>query len=469
MLGTSQNRRAQQEQRTLLERVANATDSLHSATLMRLSNISKSFGRARALDDVSFQIEAAEIVGLIGENGAGKTTLMRIAGGELAPDSGEVARAGRVSLVHQHFMLASELTIAENLALLDHATFRIASRREMQRTAERVVSESGISLPDVTRRAGDLSVGEKSKLELIKAIVTNPATLILDEPTSVLTPTEAAELFDVVRTIASRGTAVVFVSHKLPEVMAVAQRIVVMRGGRVVAERRTADTTPVQLADLMVVRGSASAQNEQPGATPGEIALTYDNLAVHSGEIVAIVGVAGNGQSELAATLRARLDRNTTAHVPEDRTRDGIVAEMTIAENLALRSTRWRPRDASRHAEEMIRVYSIRAGGPSDLAGQLSGGNQQKVILARELGIHPRVIVAAEPTRGLDVEATRFIHRQLRAAVHDGAALLLITSDLDEAFALADAIHVIYRGRLSDRMTNAEATSRVAALMAGVA
>ena len=185
------------------------------------------------------------------------------------------------------------------------------------------------------------------------------------------------------------------------------------------------------------------------------------------GHILAIVGVAGNGQAELAARLRD--EQAEGGHIPEDRTRDGIVAEMTIAENLALKAQRWRPREAVEHAQRMIELYSIRARGPLQRAGDLSGGNQQKVILARELDRKPKTIVAAEPTRGLDIEATRFVHEQLRAAASEGASIVLITSDLDEAFALADAIQVINRGKLSERMTPAEASSRIASLMAGVA
>lgn len=190
-------------------------------------------------------------------------------------------------------------------------------------------------------------------------------------------------------------------------------------------------------------------------------------MGVHFGEIVAIVGVAGNGQTELAAKLRDQL--RDAGHIPEDRTRDGIVAEMTIAENLALRAKRWRKREAAGHAQQMIALYSIRANGPQQRAGDLSGGNQQKVILARELDRRPNIIIAAEPARGLDIEATRFVHEQLRAAASAGAAILLITSDLDEAFELADAIQVIYRGTLSDRMSPGEARPRVANLMAGIA
>ena len=215
---------------------------------MRLTHITKSFGRTRAVDDVSLDIAAGEVLALVGENGAGKTTLMRIAAGELAPDSGTVEETRAVGFVHQHFLLVPELTIAENLAVT-HTGFRFATRRTLEREASEAIAATGIALHGVHRRVGDLSVGEKSKLELIKAIARHPSTLILDEPTSVLTPHESEELFRVMRTLAARGTAIVFISHKLPEVLAVAQRIVVMRAGRVVLETRRA--TAQELATAM--------------------------------------------------------------------------------------------------------------------------------------------------------------------------------------------------------------------------
>jgi simple sugar transport system ATP-binding protein len=406
-----------------------------------------SFTSTRAVDDVSLDLRRGEILGLVGENGAGKTTLMRIAASELTPDAGTVEGDGRVALVHQHFLLVNELTIAENLALA--ARFRFATRRTLEREAAATIAATGIDLGDVSRRVELLSVGEKSKLELVKAIARNPSTLILDEPTSVLTPHESEELFRVMRKLAAGGTAVVFISHKLAEVLAVADRIAVMRQGRLVAETRAAETTAEDLASVMVAG-----------------AWSRTSAGAAAANITAIVGVAGNGQSELAASLRAEFPDG--GHIPEDRTRDGIIADLSIAENLALKTRRWNRRAALRHAEEMIALYSIRAHSPTQRAGDLSGGNQQKVILARELHPRPRVIVAAEPTRGLDIEATRFVHTQLRDAAAGGAAITLITSDLDEAFVLAGTIHVIYRGKLSAPMTPEEASGRVAGLMAGL-
>jgi simple sugar transport system ATP-binding protein len=420
--------------------------------VLRLANIVKTFGATRAVDDVSLDVRAGEILAVVGENGAGKTTLMRIGAGELAADAGSIEREGHVELVHQHFLLVNELTIAENLALTASG-FRFATKRALEREAIATIERTGIELPDVTRRVGELSVGEKAKLELIKAISRSPSVLILDEPTAVLTPYESEELFRVMRMLAASGTAVVFISHKLPEVFAIATRIVLMRSGTVITDTLTSNTTPTQLAALML---------RNAGVPPAGPAASRRR----SGTITAIVGVAGNGQSPLARTLLAH--HPDAAHIPEDRTRDGIVAEMTIAENLSLKSRRWSPRTAAERATQLITQYSIRARSPHQRAGDLSGGNQQKVILARELDRRPSRIVAAEPTRGLDLESTRFVHDQLRAAAEAGAEITLITSDLDEAFALADTIRVIYRGHLSEPMAREEATHRVANLMAGL-
>jgi len=486
---------------------------------MRLSHITKRFGANVAVDDVSLDFAPGEIVGLVGENGAGKTTLMSIAAGELVADDGTIEDRVAVGVVHQHFLLVSEFTIAENLALSFRAAdapvgaedgeespagsrppavsagdssprfappglrrLGMTSPATVRRNAEEIIRESGIELRDVNRRVADLSVGEKAKLELIKAIARHPRVLILDEPTSVLAPTEARELFDVMRRLAAAGTTVIFISHKIPEVLEVATRIVVMRRGRIVVDGGTMSAT--ELAEAMVQRRSDVRRSDSPvrplvntprhlnsgpgsAGRTGESDLRIAGLSIHPGEIVAIIGVAGNGQSELAVSLRESL-RGRVAHIPEDRARDGLVAEMTIAENIALAERRWRPRAAAERAAALIERFNIRAQSPLQRAGSLSGGNQQKVILARELERHPEIIVAAEPTRGLDIEATRFVHDELRAAAARGAAILLITSDLDEAFALGGAIHVIYRGMLSPRLTPDEAAVRAPQLMAGV-
>jgi simple sugar transport system ATP-binding protein len=433
---------------------------------MQLNHITKRFGTNLAVDDVSLAFAPGEIVGLVGENGAGKTTLMSIAAGELSADEGTIDDRTSAGIVHQHFLLVSEFTIAENLALAMWG-----------RDPEAIIRDSGIALRDVHRRVADISVGEKAKLELIKAVARHPRFLILDEPTSVLAPAEARELFVVMRQLAANGTTVVFISHKIPEVLEVATRVVVMRRGKIVADG--AGMTAAKIAEAMVERRQVERRSDSPVRQTSQISRTgvsdlrlpllelEEGLAVHAGEIVAIIGVAGNGQSELAASLRDSL-RGHVAHVPEDRARDGLIAEMTIAENIALAEPRWQPRAAAQTAAALIERFDIRAQSPLQRAGSLSGGNQQKVILARELERKPEIIVAAEPSRGLDIEATRFIHDELRAAAARGAAILLITSDLDEAFALGDTIHVIYRGKLSARLTPAEAAEQAPMLMGGV-
>ena len=456
--------------------------------MLALRGITKRFGATVAVDDVSLAIAAGEVVGLVGENGAGKTTLMRIAAGELRAGGGTIDAPARIGFVHQHFAIVPALTVAENLALLDRARFRFLSPRRVAAEADRMVTATGIALPDVRRRAGDLSVGEKAKLELVKAIADDPQLLILDEPTSVLTPAEAEELFDVIRRVAQSGTAVVFISHKVREVLAIASRVVVMRRGRVVSDApasgMTAESVASAMVDSFVVPSRRSAPNSRSSSPPlldvnnlsGEI-LRGTSFQVRPGATVVIAGVAGNGQSELAEILRGirkprggsiRLDTGRLGFIPEDRTRDGVVAAMTIAENIALGAKEWSRRAATARAQTLIDAYRIRATGPQQLAGNLSGGNQQKVVLARELDRRPELIIAAEPTRGLDIAAAAFVHEELRKAAAAGAGLLVITSDLDEAFALADIVHVIYRGTLTAPLPPAAAAANIGSLMAGV-
>src|SRR5438067_9324095 len=319
--------------------------------MLTIHQVSKSFGATRAVDDVSLEMHPGEIVGLVGENGAGKTTLMRIVAGDLEADRGEVESPAEIGFVHQHFLVVNELTIAENLALSRPPGW--ITRASLNRDAEATIAASGIDLRDVTRRVGDLSVGEKSKVELIKAIARKPKVLILDEPTSVLAPTEAAELFAVMRRLAAAGTIVVFISHKIPEVLAVATRVVVMRAGKIVAEGGSAE----EIAHAMV-----EWRRRPAGRTDAVPA---------SREILAIVGVPGNGQSELPERLR-KTATGRVAAIPEDRTRDGIIAELSIAENLALKTTT--------PPETHIAEYNIKAQSPKQKAGSLSGGHQQKLI-----------------------------------------------------------------------------------------
>ena len=454
--------------------------------MLALAHVTCRFGRTLAVDDVSLEIAGGRVVGLVGENAAGKTTLMRIAAGEITPDRGEVVRPERVGMVHQHFALVSELTVAENLALLDGATFRFTTPSSIEEQARKTIVASGIDLQSVSRRVAELSVGEKAKLELVKAMAVDPRLLILDEPTSVLTPVESAELFAVIRRLAAAGTSVVFISHKVAEVLQIADRVVVMREGRIVADMPASATNADSIAEAMVLtRPPAQAPPSVPRSSTIRLRLEQVSgevlrdvaLTLHANEILAVVGVAGNGQSELAEILRGirtpssgTLDFRTrrVAFIPEDRTRDGLIAEMTIAENLALGERRWSRPGADRRAAALIEAYRIRAFGTRQRAGDLSGGNQQKVVLARELDRRPELIIAAEPTRGLDIEAASYVHEQLRKAMAAGAGILIITSDLDEAFALAGAVHVIFRGTLSRPLLPEEAAANAGALLAGL-
>ncbi len=466
--------------------------------MLRIEGLTKQFGAFCAVDDVTLSFRPGEIVGLAGENGAGKTTLMRIVAGEMEPDRGTIKRPGKVELVHQHFMLVGSFTIAENLVLSRRRRFGFLSPRSIRDEAAALAGASGLALPDLNRTVDSLSVGERARVELVKALSRAPRVLILDEPTSVLTPLETGELFEVVRAAASRGMTVIFISHKLPEVLSVATRVVVMRGGRVVADVPTAGVSPNALADMMIGSHTGPAIARNGRAEPGRVILAVRQLTtpklhqvsldVREREIVAIAGVAGNGQHDLTSVLRGLMpsesghvelegspavkddlrDTRAVTHIPEDRTRDGLVAEMSIAENIGLTARDWHPRQGHAIAARLIERFDIRARGPAQRVRELSGGNQQKVLLARALNPSPRLIVASEPTRGLDVASTGFVHAQLRDAAGQGAAILLLTSDLDEAFKIADGLHVIYRGSLSRRLTIEEARHEVAGLMAGL-
>jgi ABC-type uncharacterized transport system ATPase subunit len=488
--------------------------------VLQLDRITRRFGDFTAVDEVTLSVGRGEVLGLVGENGAGKSTLMRVVAGELAPDGGRMeldgepvrfrspsdADAHGIEMVHQHFMLVDDFTVAENLALSARHGMPAWSRRRLAHFAGAAIAASGIALRDPERRVDELSVGERSKLELIKALARRPRVLILDEPTSVLTPDESDELFRVMRRVADEGAGVVLISHKIPEIMRATDRVVVMRGGRVVSAARTSDTSAAELTDAMVgqsipdlAESSPSApgrgavvlrlRNVSTSATGRAVPLQQISIEIGRGQIVALIGVAGNGQTEMADLLRgliaprsgavefdgrvmtpsALLGQTSIANIPADRTRDGIVAQMTIAENLGLALRRWQPRAASARTAREIHAFSIRARSPLQRAGSLSGGNQQKVILARELGREPKLIIASDPTRGLDIAATRFVQQRRRAAAGAGAAILLISSDLDEAFAMADAFHVMYRGSISRRLTPSEAAGEAGALMAGTA
>lgn len=487
-----------------------------SPIALSLESISKRFGSVAALDDVTLSFHEGEVTALLGENGAGKTTLMRIASGAETPDRGRIVLSRRsaattydhlrpgdaeregIAMVHQHFLLVPELTVAENLAISSHDAPFILTPDRLSAFAETSILGAQLTMPSSGKLVGELSVGEQSRLELIKALRLAPRILILDEPTAVLAPPEVAELGRQLRRLAENGTAVILITHKLPEVFAMADRVCVLRHGRVVHDSPIGEVTPARVAAAMIgtarepkyeVPAGHIASERPPrlrleGVTVGD-RLRDVSLMIGSGEIVAIVGVAGNGQRELAEALRglvpsegrieidgARHSQRALsiatdiAHIAPDRTAEGVFEDLTIEENLTLAlGAGARTREVS---DEIIREFGIRATTRRQRAGTLSGGNRQKVLLARELLRRPRVIVASEPTRGLDFEATAFVHGLLRKAAGEGAAILVITSDLDEALELARTIHVIYRGTLSPPLAPTTSIERFGALMAGL-
>ncbi len=481
--------------------------------VLRLAGITKRFGPLVANDAIELELRRGEVLALLGENGAGKTTLMNILFGHYVADEGTVSVAGAdgvlqplppgsphaalaagIGMVHQHFTLAENLSGLENIMLGTEPILRLRKRSgAARRKVEAVMRESGLAV-DLDVQVSRLTVGERQRVEILKALYRDARILVLDEPTAVLTPTEADGLFATVRSLAARGLAVVFISHKLGEVLAVSNRIAVLRGGRKAGEMATADADRRSIAEMMVGR-EVPASRRPPRARGADLlvldrvslegghrqTLREASIAVAEGEIVGIAGVSGNGQAALAAlvaglarpsagTIRLygepvsrhdprRFARAGIARIPEDRHHDGVVGAMTVAENVALEEIR-EPRfqrggfvrfGAIRtRAAQAIRDYDVRCQGPDVPARLLSGGNIQKLILARVLDRSPRLVLANQPTRGLDIGAQTDVHRRLLEARGRGAGVLLISEDLDELMMLSDRIAVMYGGRLSE-------------------
>ncbi len=507
-----------------------------AAPAVALSGIRKSFPGVRANDGVDLEVRDGEVHALLGENGAGKTTLTSILVGLYQPDAGTIRVDGRVvelrsprdayrhgiGMVHQHFRLVPSFTVAENV-LLGLAAGRRPGWRLRIRDHRVHVAEVArqFDLPvDVDAPVWQLSVGQQQRVEIVKMLYRGVRVLILDEPTAALTPQEARALFVTLRAMAAQGRAVVFISHKLDEVMSVADRISVMRRGRRVATLRPAETDPRRLAALMI--GGDLEDAESPRAAPptapaasgppalaceglwvagdhGRPAVRGVTLAVHAGETVGIAGVAGNGQRELAEALagmravirgritldgrdittlpvRARIERGL-GYLPGDRRRVGMAPDLSVAQNLALKSFRqprfgsalWQDRGAvRREATRLMAEFRITGAGPDAPVGVLSGGNLQKVLLARELTLPGHALVAESPTRGLDVGATRFVHDALRAAARAGRAILLVSEDLDELLLLSDRVAVMFGGELMGVLAAASASrEQLGLLMAG--
>ena len=477
--------------------------------VLRLSNITKRFGPLVANDAISLELHAGEVLALLGENGAGKSTLVSILFGHYTADAGVIEVFGRllppgnpraalaagIGMVHQHFTLADNLTVLDNVMLGGEPLWQPFTRRDAARTRLlEVARRFGLAVqPDVP--VGTLSVGERQRVEILKALYRGARILILDEPTAVLTPQEAEALFHTLGQMVAQGLAILFISHKLAEVLRVSHRIAVLRGGRLVAQASAAQTTQAQLAQWMVGQAVALPQRspahsvgetvcalESVSAGEGREKLEQASLLLRAGEITAIAGVSGNGQLALAGllcgTLAARTGHVTllgkplradpawlvaqgVARIPEDRHGMGVVGDLPVWENAVAERLRTdfsrglivRRQAAQLHAQRILEAFDVRGGGPLTPARALSGGNMQKLILGRALlspdGRTPRLIVAHQPTWGLDIGAVAYVQQQLVAARDAGAAVLLISDDLDEVLALGDRIAVMHAGQLT--------------------
>ena len=495
---------------------------------LELTAITQRFPGVVANDAVDLVVEPGEVHGLLGENGAGKSTLMNILYGLYRADEGEILVDGQrlelddpgdaidagIGMVHQHFMLVPVFTVAENIVLGVEHTGRLG-KLDRQRAAADVAElaeRSGLPV-DPDALVEDLPVGIQQRVEILKALYRDARLLILDEPTAVLTPQEADDLFEAIRAFTAEGRSVIFISHKLREHRAIADRISVLRRGRIVGTADPRTTSEQELANLMVGR-PVELSVDRPAAQPGDpvlevvglrvedalgnVVVEDVDLSIHAGEIVAVAGVEGNGQSPLVRAVtglqpiadgtvhiagravkgssRKQVLRDGTGHVPEDRGSDGLVADFSVAENLVLNL--WDAEPFARrgtlqfgainsHARELVSAYDIRTPSVATSAGSLSGGNQQKLVVAREFDRPIDLLVASQPTRGVDVGSIEYIHTQLVAKRDEGTAVLLVSSELDEVLALADRVAVMFHGRLVGPFDTPISKEAVGRMMAG--
>ena len=495
--------------------------------VLEMRGIRKEFPGIVANDDVNLDLRGGEVHALLGENGAGKSTLMNILSGLYHPDAGEIILQGKpvtfgsardaiqvgIGMVHQHFMLIPVMTVAENIVLGVEPRERLLLD---ERTAERRVRELSQRyglIVDPTALVQEITVGQEQRVEILKALYRGADILILDEPTAVLTPQEARELFEIIRSLQASGKSIIFITHKLNEVLEIADRITVLRRGKTIETVPREGATEQSLARAMVGR-EVLLRVEKETAEPGDVLLAVEDLHVHddrgiekvrgvsfevrAGEIVGIAGVDGNGQTELidaitglrritsgTVTVAGRPQVNAGArqmldagigHIPEDRQRRGLVLEFSIAENLALHDyarapdAKWGwlfPSRLVAAAKRLIKEFDVRGGGPLTRAGGLSGGNQQKVVAAREISRDPTVLIAAQPTRGLDVGAIEYLHRRLVTERDEGRAILLLSLELEEIYSLSDRILVIYEGEIVGEHTGDVSEDQIGMEMLG--
>lgn len=499
--------------------------------IITLKGIVKRFPGVLANDHIDFDLYPGEVHALLGENGAGKTTLMNILYGLYHADEGEIFVKGKpvhfasaqdaiqngLEMVHQHFQLVKPFTVAENIVLGQSSSRGplIEDKKKVHQRIREISEQFGLQV-DPDAEIWQLSVGEQQRVEILKALYRGAEVLILDEPTAVLTPKEADELLKIIKDLAAQGRGIVFISHKLNEVLTISDRITVLRDGHLVGtvQSKKENITKSDLARMMVGREVFLDIPKQP-ATPGDVRLVIEdlwvrdernlpavkgiNLEIRAGEILGLAGVAGNGQQELEDALRALrpiekgrilIDgREIThyspsdiialkvGHIPSDRYNRGMLQDVSIAENLVLEIF-WREpytqrsllnyKAIYRAAEQLIKQYDVRTPSVRTLAGKLSGGNAQKMILARELSLNPRFLVAAQPTRGLDISAIEYMHRSLIEQRNQGVAVLLISTELEEIFALSDRIAVIYGGEVTGIVSSSRQNMhQVGMMMAG--
>ncbi|MDO9087536.1 MAG: ABC transporter ATP-binding protein [Anaerolineaceae bacterium] len=496
------------------------------APVLELRGITKSFPGVLANDHIDLTVQKGEIHALLGENGAGKTTLMNILYGLYKPDEGEIfvndqkleihspidaIKAG-VGMVHQHFMLVPVFTVTENV-MLGEEFVKAGGVLDRARAAKKIREISNTYNLDINPDAyiSDIPVGMQQRVEIIKLLFREANILIMDEPTAVLTPQEVEELFKIIHTMVEQGKSIIFITHKLGEVMEIADKITVIRGGKVVGSTTPQESSLSDLASMMVGR-DVNLEVERTESHPGEVILEVENLKVldplgaaavndlsfdvHAGEVLGIAGVQGNGQTELVRAITGLLNpidgevrlcgkditrlspRKITeigsAHIPEDRQKDGLVLGFPITDNLVLNTYYLKPNSKSnwmdqkqiqKNGRELVENFDIRTPSPLTLVSNLSGGNQQKVIVAREFSRPIKFLVASQPTRGLDVGSIEYIHKRLIQKRDEGCAILLVSTELDEVMQLSDRIAVIYRGKILGIIDAKTATKELVGLM----